>query len=114
MMQKITKRNNFNALLAIEAVNTNPQLVEFINHEIELLNKKSERKGNAVDANAEYKAIILEVLGDKKMTASEIQRSSPVLAELSSNKVNGVIRQMKLANLIVREEEKRKAYFSRA
>ena len=42
--RKPTKRDNFNALLAIPAVAENSTLVEFINHEIELLDKKNSAK----------------------------------------------------------------------
>ena len=44
--KKMTKRDYFNALLALEAVKADSALVDFINHELELLAKKnaSEKK----------------------------------------------------------------------
>ena len=39
--KKITKRDRFNELLGIPAVAENEGLVEFIEHEIELLDKKN-------------------------------------------------------------------------
>lgn len=114
MMKKITKRDNFNALLAIEAVSANSQLVDFINHELELLDKKNSTGKPATDKNAEYKAVILDILQDKKMTVTEIQKASDLLSDVSINKVNGVIRQMRAEGTIIRTEEKHKAYFSKA
>ena len=43
-IKKVTKRDNFNALLKIEEVASTEQLVEFVNHELELLDKKSKRQ----------------------------------------------------------------------
>ena len=40
-MKKITKRERFAQILAIPAVSADPALVEFINHEIELLDRKN-------------------------------------------------------------------------
>ena len=39
--RRTTKREYYNILLGIEAVNSNPDLVAFIENEIDLLNKKS-------------------------------------------------------------------------
>lgn len=45
--KKITKRDNFNKLLTIEEVAKDTQLVEFINHELELLDKKISKSFNS-------------------------------------------------------------------
>ena len=44
--KKMTKREYFNALLSLDEVKANSELVDFINHELELLAKKnaSEKK----------------------------------------------------------------------
>ena len=60
--RKPTKRDHFNALLAINEVASNPALVEFIEHELDLLNRKNtaERKPTAKQVeNAGYKEAIL-------------------------------------------------------
>ena len=41
---KMTKKDYFKALLAIEEVNANSAMVNFINHEIELLEKKNGKR----------------------------------------------------------------------
>ena len=40
MSNKLTKRDYFNSLLAINEVASRPELVKFIEHELELLEKK--------------------------------------------------------------------------
>ena len=60
--RKPTKRDRFNALLNIEAVKNDADLVAFIEHEIELLDKKNtaERKPTAKQVeNAGFKADIV-------------------------------------------------------
>ena len=39
-VKKVTKRDNFKALLEIEEVKANQGLVDFINHELELLDNQ--------------------------------------------------------------------------
>ena len=53
--KKITKKDRFNELLGIEEVAKVQDLVDFINHEIELLDKKSGKK--AVKVTEEQVAI---------------------------------------------------------
>ena len=68
--KKLTKRDHFNALLAIADVAQNQTLVDFINHELELLAKKnsSEKKPTAVQiANEGIKADILEGMEANKL-----------------------------------------------
>ena len=67
--KKMTKRDYFTALLEIEEVKSNDAMVEFIEHELELLAKKnsSERKPTAVQKeNADLKVAIAhcESVGD--------------------------------------------------
>lgn len=115
--KKLTKRDRFNSLLEIAEVQSNPGLVEFIEHELELLAKKnsSEKKPTAHQLeNEKFKQIIFETLGDKKMTISEMQKSNADLAELNNQRMTHLLTQMKDSGLIVREEIKRKAHFKRA
>ena len=41
MTKKITKRERYAQLLAISAVAANKELVDFINHEVELIDRKN-------------------------------------------------------------------------
>lgn len=116
MTKKITKRDRFNQLLTIEAVKSNPDLVAFIEHEIELLAKKnaSDKKPTATQvANNSIKEVILATLeSGKAYTITEMQKANADLADLSNQKISALVRQLIADNLVRKEEIKRKAYFS--
>ena len=48
------------------------------------------------------------------MTITEMQKNIPELAELSNQRISALVRQMVAAGIIIRTEDKRKAYFSKA
>ena len=114
--KKMTKRDYYNALLNIAEVKANPELVKFIDHELELLAKKnsSEKKPTAVQvANEGIKSVILETLAEngKMMTISEMQKVNAELGEMSNQRISALVRQLMNDEKVVRVEEKRKAYF---
>ena len=113
-MKKITKREKFEMLLAMECVKENGMLVEFIEHEIELLAKKngSEKKPTAQQtANAEIQKAILEGMeSGKRYTITDLIKEIPACAELTNQRVSALVRGV-LDTKIERVEEKRKAYF---
>ena len=115
---KTTKRTHFNALLALEAVQADSALVDFIKNEIALLDKKNasnaKRKNPLQEANEGLKSAIYEYLADGKgYTVSELIKSVGVLEGLSTSKVSALVRQMIDEDKVERYEEKRKAYFKR-
>ena len=114
--KKITKRDRFNALLALSEVQADADLVAFIEHEIELLDKKnsSEKKPTAQQtANESIKAAIVAGMTPNRLyTVTEIQKEIPECAELSNQRVSALLRQMKDDGIVTRTEDKRKAYFS--
>ena len=116
--KKMTKKDNFMELLTIEAVKENERLVEFIQHEIELLNRKnsSEKKPTAQQvANDKIKAAILDGMETNRLyTITEIQKNIIECSELSNQRVSALVRQLKDEGFVVRTEDKRKAYFSKA
>lgn len=113
--KKLTKRDHFNALLTIPAVAENDALVDFINHEIDLLNRKNstEKKPTATQvANEALKQEIVKCMErDRLYTISEMIKEFPCCSELSTPKVSAVIRLLKDEGIVVRTEDKRKAYF---
>lgn len=114
--QKITKRDNFNTLLAIPAVAENAQLVSFIEHEIELLDKKNsaDKKPTAQQiANKGVMETIMQVLSENGglMTVTDVQKSNAALAELSNQRISALLRQLKDEHKVERVEDKRKAFF---
>lgn len=115
-MKKITKRERFESLLNMAEVQADPGMVEFINHELELLTKKnsSEKKPTAQQvANEAIKQAIVDGMEDGRLyTITELQKSIPACAELSNQRVSALVRQM-VGVTIDRTEDKRKAYFSK-
>ena len=114
--KKITKRDNFNKLLTIEEVARNEQLVEFINHELELLDRKSASHSTAKTANQkaneEIKKTIIDALTKLgKSTISELQSGSEEMAEYSNQKLSALLKQLVDSKQVVRTMEKKKAYF---
>ena len=114
--KKMTKRDYYNALLALKEVKGNEELVKFINHELELLAKKNsaEKKPTAVQiANESIKEVILETLKENggMMTISEMQKANAELGEMSNQRISALVRQLKEDGKVERIEDKRKAYF---
>lgn len=109
-----TKREYFTELKGIVA--NNSELVAFIDHEIELLNKKNTAPKNPTAKqleNEKLKDIILDHIGEKSMTVSEIQKE--ILGdEFSNQRVSAIVKQLVEDNSLIRTVEKRKAYFSKA
>ena len=118
--RKPTKRDRFNALLAIPAVTKDIELVEFINHEIELLDKKNtaERKPTAKQVeNAGFKADILAWMEpDTKYLSADVAKGVPsiIAAGISVNRVTAMLTQLVNDGAVIRTEDKRKSYYSLA
>ena len=112
--KKMTKRDYFNALLAIPAVNADSGLTDFINHELELLAKKNsaEKKPTAVQVvNDGIKSAILAGMTPGTLyIITDLIKTIPECAELTNQRVSALVRQLS-PDYIERVEEKRKAYF---
>ena len=113
---KLTKAQKFAMLRAIPAVAGNPMLVEFIDHEVELLSKKNsaEKKPTAQQvANAGIATAITEGMEPNRLyTVTEVIKEIPQCAELTNQRVSALLRQLVEAGKVKRTEDKRKAYFS--
>ena len=117
MEKKITKVERFNQLKAITEVAENADLVAFIDHEIELLSKKSgSKKPTATQiANEGLKATILTVLeGSEGMTASEVLAGSDEFAGLSNQKITALLRQLVLDGSVTKVTDSKKTLFKLA
>lgn len=112
--KKMTKRDYFNELLAIPAVEQNPELVSFIEHELDLLAKKNsaEKKPTAVQvANDGIKTSILDGMEANTLyTITDLIKTIPECADLTNQRVSAIVRGM-IGTKVERIEEKRKAYF---
>ena len=106
---------------ALAYVLDNYDLPTEINAKLEKMKVQFEKKNSAEKkptatqiANEGIKNIILETLGEKSMTITEMQKSNSELAELSNQKISALLKQMTESGSVKREEIKRKAYFSKA
>ena len=120
MTKKLTKKDHFNALKSIPEVAQNEVLVAFIDHEIELLNRKNstatgEKKLTATQvANEELKTAILEgMTANRLYTITELMKEIPECAELTNQKISAIVRQMVKEKTVNRIEDKRKALFEK-
>ena len=111
---KLTKKEKFGMILAIEEVAQNEMLVDFINHELELLNKKASKSGatKGQKESAGYKDIIVEILKQNdKMTISEIQAKDETLATFSNQKMSALMTQLVNDKVVDRIKEKKITMF---
>lgn len=119
--RRTTKREYYNILLGIEAVNSNPDLVAFIENEISLLDKKSnsssDKKPTARQSeNAGLKEAILNYLRQNDpATITELMKNVPELMaieNLTNQRTSAIVRQMvEIDKTVERLVEKRTAYF---
>ena len=118
-MEKKTKKEMFNFIKSKMA--DNAEIVAFVDHELELLERKNsaERKPtvNQLD-NAKIKRIIVDGMeSGKGYTVTEIIKT--ILAgtewsELTCSRCTAIVTQLTEAGTLVRNVEKRKAYYSKA
>lgn len=115
--QKLTKAQKYAMLKELTEVKANPTLVEFIDHELELLAKKNsaEKKPTAQQtANENIKSAIVEGMEvGKKYTITELIKCIPTCSDLTNQRVSNLVRQLIAEGKVERVEEKRKAYFSK-
>lgn len=116
--KKMTKRDYFNELLAIAEVKENKAMVDFINHELELLEKKNASKSSTMTkeqkANAELKdQIVSEMENGKRYTITDMLKELPCCEGYTNQKIGALVRQLVAEGVLVRVEDKRKAYFSK-
>lgn len=112
----MTKRENFETLKAIEAVASNEELVAFIDHEIELLNKKSGKSGKPTARqieNAEIAEVVARVLADGvPVTVTELLAKNERFEGLTNQRMSAILRGM--GERVVKTTEKKVSRFTLA
>jgi hypothetical protein len=110
----MTKRDYFNRILAY----AHDEDKAFIEHELELLDKKNnaERKPTAKQVENEgIKGAIADWMEDGVIYASaDVAKTCPACAELSPQRVSALLSQMGKAGVLSVTEEKRKKFYSLA
>lgn len=115
MAKKMTKKDYFNQLLAIKEVSANEDLVGFINHEIELLAKKSGKSGQTKTQkeNEVILKTIVECLATDRtpMTITELQGAYTELADFSNQKLSALMKKLVDNGTVTKTIDKKKSYF---
>ena len=112
MEKKITKREMFAKIR--EVVADNQDMVDFIDHEIELLQKKSgSKKPTATQvANEGLKDTIVSVLEAREMTASEVLNATDEFKGLSNQKISALLKQLVDEGRVTKSTDGKKSLFS--
>ena len=117
--KKMTKKEMFAQILANYPLTDKEK--EFVNHEIELLNKKNAPSANktltpAQKENEATKNAIVELLNENggKYTITDLIKNVEVCNGMTNQKVSALVRQLTDSLVLVRTEEKGKAYFALA
>ena len=111
---KVTKRERFEQIKAL--VSDNAELVAFIDHEIELLNKKNSRSGKPTKTQVENEVIkntildTLQTIG-KPVTVTQLLANDK-LNGLSNQRVSALLTQLRKSDKVVRTVEKKVAFYS--
>lgn len=115
--KKPTKKQNYEAIKELLATTGRTDLIDFCDHEIELLDNRNsaDRKPTATQiANADYKALIVTYLADigTAKTVSELIKEIPAFADFSNQKVSALCNALSKDGKIQRIETSRKTFFA--
>lgn len=122
MTKKMTKKEMFAEIIVMaeggvltKALPT--EIIEFAQHEIELLENRSGKSG--MSKNQKENEVLVEQLYSalveigKPVTISEFQKeSNSEVATLSNQRISALLKKLMDADRVVRTIEKKKAYFS--
>lgn len=112
--KKLTKRDYFSQLR--EIVSDNANLVAFIDHELELLDKKNSSNGQT-KTQKENELIMDTIVAElaeiaKPVTITEFQSASAKMAEYSNQKLSALLKKLVDNGRVVKTTEKKKSFFS--
>lgn len=118
MANKLTKKDNFKAIIEVLKANHKNDLVAVMEHEVELLDKKatSSKMTKTQEQNVGIKELILDTLKslDRAVSITELINASDELREItkgSNQKVSALMTQLKNDNKVIRETDGKKAIF---
>ena len=116
--KKMTHRDYFSALLNMEEVKAYPGMEDFISGRIAALDKKSAAPHKETDADKVKDGIKANVLsflsahkGEKFTITQMMKQIEGLPADISNQKLTALVRQLLLAELVVKEVDKRVSYF---
>lgn len=113
-IKKMTKKDFFKELRGMVA--DRQDLVDFIDHELELLDRKSSKSAET-KTQIENKSIMETILSEltriaRPITISELQSESEILKDYSNQKLSALLKKLVDSNQVVKTTDKKKSYFS--
>lgn len=116
MANKPTKRERYAQIRALIA--DHPELVEFIDHEVALLEKKNASKSTKQTERQLENASLMDVIYEgmetgKQYTVSDLIAAIPALEGMKTQRVVPILIKMRENVLVSRSESKGKAYFTK-
>ena len=112
MANKKTKREFFGEIR--EIVKENTELIAFIDHELELLDKKTSAKSTKVNTEqVELMNKIVNALNEigRSVTISELQKENAEMAEYSNQKLSAMLKKLVDNKQVTKIVDKKKSYF---
>ena len=111
----MTKKEMFARIATVNSADA--EIVAFCEHEIELLAKKGSGSNKPTKTQVEnegFKQAMLDTMAevDRPVTISELMEMCEGIAGLKNQRVSALMTQLKKAGMVVRTEDKKKAYFS--
>lgn len=112
MANKKTKKDLF--LEVREVVAGNEELVAFVDHELELLNKKTSTKSTKV--NDEQVALMEKIVNalneiGRSVTITDLQKENAEMAEYSNQKLSAMLKKLVDNKQVTKMVDKKKSYF---
>lgn len=121
---KVTKRERFAQLMEIvkaSEVENSAELVAFIEHEVELLNKKNSRSDKPTKTQLENETLKTQIISvlksvGKPVTVTQLLKETELAdnPNLSNQKISALLTQLRKAGAVVRTVEKKVAFYSLA
>ena len=116
MANKKTKKELFGEVREIVEREGRADLVEFVDHELELLNKKANRTGTTKTQkeNEGIKEKIIEALVRiaTPVTITELQEQDEEVGQYSNQKISALLTQLIKDEKVVRTKDKKKSLFA--
>lgn len=118
-VRKVTKKERFEMIKEIvlnACVENEAEMIEFIDNEINLLNKK--RASGAKTATQKENEVLVERLYEvlaeigRPVTVSELQKENDEFRAMSNQKVSALMKKLSDAERVNKTVDKKKSYFS--
>lgn len=112
-IKKVTKREMFSNLL--EIVKGNEEMENFINHELELLDRK--KSSSSLSQTQKDNLELVETIYNelvrigKAITITDLQNESEILKDYSNQKLSALLKKLVDSNRVAKTTDKKKSYF---